>query len=188
MQNYTHARARRYDKVHTCVWGADEALTTPGRQWFVGHLDTARAGNITVGSIICADREFPEAARTLATKGAELILTPNACRLVPAQLRQFRTRAVENVLGVAMANYGGEGFAGQSVAYDHLGDVVAGPAGAPATILYASFNITSLREARATAGGRAQLAQGAQPELCQLERRPEFKRPNVFHRMAGSVV
>jgi hypothetical protein len=47
-----------------------------------------------------ADREFPESARTLALHGAELILTPNACGLVDAQLRQFQTRAIENVLGV----------------------------------------------------------------------------------------
>ena len=91
-----------YDKVHTCDWSPEEALTTPGREWRTASVNT-KHGNVTVGSMICADREFPESARHLALNGAELILTPNACSLVDSQLRQFRTRAVENVLGVAMA-------------------------------------------------------------------------------------
>jgi N-carbamoylputrescine amidase len=41
-----------YDKVHTCVWGADEAMTTPGREFFTGVLNTKR-GDLTVGSMIC---------------------------------------------------------------------------------------------------------------------------------------
>jgi predicted amidohydrolase len=37
--------------------------------------------------------------------GAELILTPNACGLDCDRLGQFRARAYENMVGVAMANY-----------------------------------------------------------------------------------
>ena len=28
-----------YSKVHTCVWGADEALTAPGRHFFTASID-----------------------------------------------------------------------------------------------------------------------------------------------------
>ena len=69
--------------------------------------------------MICADREFPESARLLAMHGAEVLLVPNACGLVPAQLRQFRTRAVENVFAVTMANYAKDDGNGKSVAFDH---------------------------------------------------------------------
>ena len=37
--------------------------------------------------------------------GAEVILTPNACGLDIDRLGQFRARAYENMVGVAMANY-----------------------------------------------------------------------------------
>jgi len=55
--------------------------------------------------MICYDREFPESARILMLKGAEIILTPNCCELEQSRLGQFRTRAFENMVGVAMANY-----------------------------------------------------------------------------------
>src|SRR4051794_38026705 len=55
--------------------------------------------------MICYDREFPESARVLMLGGAELILTPNACGLDADRLGQFRARAYENMVGVAMANY-----------------------------------------------------------------------------------
>ena len=33
---------------------------------------------MTVGAMICYDREFPESARILMLRGAELVLVPNA--------------------------------------------------------------------------------------------------------------
>lgn len=55
--------------------------------------------------MICYDREFPESARVLMLKGAELILVPNACPIDPARFHQLAARAYENMTGVAMANY-----------------------------------------------------------------------------------
>jgi predicted amidohydrolase len=92
-----------YAKVHTCDFGMEAALT-PGDGFRVADLDT-RAGAARVGLMICYDREFPESARVLMLGGAELILTPNACGLDADRLGQFRARAYENMVGVAMANY-----------------------------------------------------------------------------------
>jgi N-carbamoylputrescine amidase len=92
-----------YAKVHTCDYGREAAMT-PGDGFHVADLDT-RAGNVRVGIMICADREFPESARALMLGGAEIILTPNACGLEVDRLGQFRARAYENMVGVAMANY-----------------------------------------------------------------------------------
>jgi N-carbamoylputrescine amidase len=92
-----------YAKVHTCDFGMEAALT-PGDGFRVADLDT-RAGTVRVGLMICYDREFPESARVLMLRGAELILTPNACGLDADRLGQFRARAYENMVGVAMANY-----------------------------------------------------------------------------------
>jgi predicted amidohydrolase len=92
-----------YAKVHITSFGAEHALT-PGDEFVVSELTTTRGG-VNVGLMICYDREFPETARILALRGAEVIITPNACHLEESRISQFRTRAFENMVGVAMANY-----------------------------------------------------------------------------------
>ena len=81
-------RALTYAKVHTCDFDAERALT-PGEGFRVTDLDTP-AGLVKVGAMICFDREFPESARILMLKGAELILTPNACPMEINRLAQLR--------------------------------------------------------------------------------------------------
>jgi predicted amidohydrolase len=71
-----------------------------------------------VGAMICFDREFPESARILMLKGAEIIVTPNACELEINRIGQFRARAFENMVGMAMANYAAPQANGHSLAYD----------------------------------------------------------------------
>ncbi|MBR7189889.1 MAG: carbon-nitrogen hydrolase family protein, partial [Oscillospiraceae bacterium] len=66
-----------YSKVHTCAFDAEKVLS-PGDGFRVADLDTGR-GTVRVGAMICFDREFPESARILMLKGAEVILAPNAC-------------------------------------------------------------------------------------------------------------
>ena len=81
--------------------------------------------------MICYDREFPESARILMLVGAELILVPNACNLEQNRLGQFKARAFENMVGLAMANYAaprcnGHSMAVSPIAFDtqeHLQDV-----------------------------------------------------------------
>ena len=94
-----------YAKVHTCDFGAEHDLT-PGEDFYVSTLDTA-CGPLEVGAMICYDREFPESARILMLKGAELILTPNACPMEINRLSQLRARAFENMLAVVTCNYPG---------------------------------------------------------------------------------
>lgn len=92
-----------YAKVHTCDFSVESNLT-PGEALYVTDLDTAQ-GNVKVGAMICYDREFPESARILMLKGAELILVPNACPMEINRLCQLRARAYENMLAVATCNY-----------------------------------------------------------------------------------
>jgi len=92
-----------YAKVHTCDFGA-ECNLTPGDDFYVTDLDTA-IGNVKVGAMICYDREFPESARILMLKGAEVILVPNACPMEINRLSQLRGRAYENMLAIATCNY-----------------------------------------------------------------------------------
>ena len=92
-----------YAKVHTCDFGAEKDLT-PGDEFFVTDLDTAQ-GNVKVGAMICYDREFPESARLLMLKGAEVVLVPNACPMELNRLSQLRGRAFENMMTIATCNY-----------------------------------------------------------------------------------
>ncbi|HEX7259529.1 MAG TPA: carbon-nitrogen hydrolase family protein [Candidatus Saccharimonadia bacterium] len=140
-----------YSKVHTCDFGP-ELLTAAGNEFKTNLLSTT-AGDIRVGAMICFDREQPESARLLMLQGAEIILTPNACGLGRAQLQQFSTRAYENMVGMAMANYPAPRCNGRSVAYspivvDENHDdvennlVLAGP---EEGIYYAEFDIEQIR-------------------------------------------
>ena len=92
-----------YSKVHTCAFN-DERVLSSGDDFYVGDLNFAE-GTVKIGSMICFDREFPESARILMLKGAELILAPNACPMEINRLSALRARAYENMVAVATCNY-----------------------------------------------------------------------------------
>lgn len=92
-----------YAKVHTCDFGIEKNLTA-GNEFFVADLDTEK-GVVKVGAMICYDREFPESARLLMLKGAEVVLVPNACPMEINRLSQLRARAFENMMAIATCNY-----------------------------------------------------------------------------------
>ncbi|MDD3627900.1 MAG: carbon-nitrogen hydrolase family protein [bacterium] len=107
-----------YAKVHTCAF-SDEKILTPGTGFFTADLDTGKE-IIKLGAMICYDREFPETARILMLKGAEIILIPNACEMEINRTSQLRARAFENMVGIALANYPGERDKGRSMAFDGI--------------------------------------------------------------------
>lgn len=145
-----------YAKVHTCDFDLEGACTA-GDDFFVAPLQTG-SGSAQVGAMICFDREFPESARILMLKGAELILVPNACWMEPHRLRQLQSRAFENMVGVAMANYGGGADResnGHSAAYDGIAfdkhgyrDMTVVEAGVAEGIYLAPFDLDALRDYR----------------------------------------
>ena len=92
-----------YSKVHTCAFDDEKALSG-GSDFYTAGLDL-EGGTVRIGAMICFDREFPESARILMLKGAELILAPNACPMEINRLSALRTRAYENMLAVATCNY-----------------------------------------------------------------------------------
>ena len=146
-----------YAKLHTCDFGAERGLT-PGEDFYVAELDTA-AGIVKIGAMICYDREFPESARILMLKGAELILVPNACPMEINRLSQLRGRAFENMLGIATCNYpcGQPDCNGHSSAFDGVAylpdmpgsrDTCILEAGGEKGIYIAEFDLEMLREYR----------------------------------------
>jgi predicted amidohydrolase len=143
-----------YAKVHTCEFDL-EANLTPGDNYPVAELNTVN-GPVKIGVMICYDREFPESARVLMLNGAEIILTPNACGLDENRIPQFKTRAYENMVGVAMTNYASPQENGQSVAFNGMAygekgrvlDMLLVQAGEQEEIPIAKFDIEMLREYR----------------------------------------
>ena len=103
----------KYSKVHTCDF-ADERALEPGTEFRVCDFD-----GVKMGIMICYDREYPESARILMLKGAEIILVPNDCASMRPRLQALSVRAYENMCGVVMANPNGKN-AGNSCAYSPI--------------------------------------------------------------------
>lgn len=151
-----------YAKVHTCDF-ADEKNLDAGDDFYVADLNT-KNGNVKIGAMICYDREFPESARILMLKGAEIILVPNACPMELNRLSQLRARAFENMIGIATANYacGQPDCNGHSSAFDGIAygeirpnvvearDMLVVEAGENEGVFIASFPMEKIRKYRAS--------------------------------------
>ncbi len=103
----------KYSKVHTCDF-ADEKVLESGNEFKVCDCD-----GVKIGIMICYDKEYPESARVLMLKGAEIILVPNDCESMKPRVQALSTRAYENMCGVAMANPNGFN-AGNSCAFSPI--------------------------------------------------------------------
>ena len=117
-----------YRKTH--LFYRENNVFEPGDTGFfvvhIGHL------GCNLGMMICYDWRFPESARTLALKGADVIAVPS--NLVTHVWRKaMPVRALENKVFLAVANRAGTEtnnsesvtFNGDSVIYDYNGDVLA---------------------------------------------------------------
>ena len=115
-----------YRKVH--LFEREQEWFAPGNIPFAVH----RVGPARVGMLICFDWRFPEAARSLALLGADVIAHPsnlvyrNAQRIMIA--RSFENRVVTvtaNRTGIETRPGGSVPFTGQSQIVDHAGTIVA---------------------------------------------------------------
>ena len=86
-----------YRKAHL-FWN-EKKIFTPGDTPFTVH----KAGSLNVGIMICYDWIFPEAARTLALKGADIICHPSNL-VLPHCPEAMKTRSIENRVFTITAN------------------------------------------------------------------------------------
>lgn len=140
----------KYSKVHTCDF-ADEACLESGSEFKVCSFH-----GVKLGIMICYDREYPESARILMLRGAEIILVPNDCCSMKPRVQALSTRAYENMVGIAMANPNGAN-AGCSCAFspicwDSDGQCIDNcllmADSASEKLYYASFDMEQLRSYR----------------------------------------
>lgn len=140
----------KYSKVHTCDFGWEGYLES-GDAFHVCHFD-----DICIGVMICYDREYPESARELMLQGAELILMPNDCGGMRPRLQELSVHAMENMVGIAMANpprkHAGNSCAFNPMVWDKNGNLIDNTiviADAEFDgIVYATFDIEAIREHR----------------------------------------
>ena len=130
-----------YRKVHLPFLGID-MFTSYGDRPFAVH----NAGELKVGMNICYDAAFPEAARSLAILGADLIALPTnwppGAECTAANV--INARAMENaVYYIAVNRVGSErnfDFIGRSKIADPSGQTLAESAGTGEEILYAEID------------------------------------------------
>ena len=103
----------KYSKVHTCGFDWERYLES-GQEFKVCKFD-----GVNIGVMICYDREYPESARELMLQGAEIIFNPNCCGGMEPRLKELSVRAMENMVGVAMANPPAPGM-GRSAAFNPM--------------------------------------------------------------------
>ena len=119
----------RYRKTH--LWNKEKLLYEPGRDLPVFDTPLGR-----IGVLICYDAWFPEAARTLALKGAQLLCVPSNAPddWVPEEQRRggltmLNVHAIAhanaNRLFVAISNRVGDGYLGRSCVVEPTGGVLA---------------------------------------------------------------
>lgn len=103
----------KYSKVHTCDFDWERYLES-GQEFKVCKFD-----GVNIGVMICYDREYPESARELMLQGAEIIFNTNCCGGMEPRLKELSVRAMENMVGVAMANPPAPGM-GRSAAFNPM--------------------------------------------------------------------
>lgn len=119
----------RYRKTH--LWDREKRLYEPGSDLPV--FDTPLGG---IGLLVCYDAWFPEAARTLATKGAQILCVPSNAPddWVPDEGRRGGLTMLDihciahanaNRVFVAAANRVRDGYLGRSCVVDVTGGVLA---------------------------------------------------------------
>ncbi len=114
---------------------------------------TVELDGTTVGVMTCYDLRFPELARALVDRGAEVLLVPAAWvagdRKVDHWTTLLRARAIENTVYVVGVGQPGPRYSGHSMVVGPLGDVLVEGGDGPVT-LRAVIDPTAVAEARRT--------------------------------------
>ncbi len=137
-----------YEKTH--LWMNEQLYFKPGNSFPVFSTKYGK-----IGVMICYDLSFPEVARILTMKGAEIILCPAAWEINSKNLwnRGLEQRAVENTVFVAGVNrVGVEGdlhLCGSSKVCNPCGEVLVTSKESIEEIIYCTLDMREILDARA---------------------------------------
>ena len=140
-----------YSKVHLQNWmsasGVNNGGDFPVWEIEIGNVRTK------IGIVICYDIQMPESAREVALGGAEILFVPYCTDDFsrPLLIHLFETRALENRVYLARANFGRPRNSGTSSIIDFEG-VTKRQLGGATGVLVGDMNLTALRKTRADWG------------------------------------
>jgi N-carbamoylputrescine amidase len=144
-----------FRKVH--LWGDENLFFEPGDLGF--PVFSAPFGR--VGMMICYDQWFPEAYRSCALRGADIVCVPTNWVPIPGQ--DPDRQAMANIIAMAAAHTNsvfvaaanrigterGQPFIGQSLIVSYTGWPIAGPASPDKEeIVFAHVNVSEARKKR----------------------------------------
>ena len=137
-----------YRKTH--LFYKEHTVFTEGDTGFFCVHDAKN--DCTIGIMVCYDWRFPEAARTLALQGADIIVCPSNL-VTTLSGKVFPARSIENKVYVAVANRVGEEilgdetllFRGESAIYDYTGERLAQASFGNEEIIFAEIDPIATR-------------------------------------------
>lgn len=111
-------------KLHMWTKDGYELAFTPGDAF----ANVVECCGLKVGVLICYDVEFLECVRTLALRGAQIVLVPTAANLYVDLIssKVIPALAYMNEVCIGYVNFSGDNFAGQSVCCSPAGVELAG--------------------------------------------------------------
>jgi predicted amidohydrolase len=113
-----------YRKAH--LFGEEKLHFTPGRTGFPLFSVRVDGEEVRLGMLVCFDHFFPEAARSLALGGAQLICHPSNLVLPEYAQLSSRVRSIENRVFWVLANrYGTEDRGGKAMAFTGASQITA---------------------------------------------------------------
>ena len=157
-----------YRKVH--LFDRETLVFDRGDGPLAAHDLETSVGTVRVGLLVCFDWIFPEAARTLAVDGAEILLHPSNLVRDPCQ-QAMRTRCLENRVFAVTANRAGAddrgelrlSFTGRSQIVSPSGELIVRSAAAGEAAEVREIDLRLARDKRFTE--RNELMADRRPEL-----------------------
>lgn len=136
-----------YSKVHLQNWMAASGVNN-GSDFPVFDVEVAGV-RMKIGIAICYDIQQPESVRELALGGAEIVFVPYCTTDFsrPLLIHLFETRALENRVYIARANYGMPRNSGTSSIIDFEGTTLGQLGRNPGVLVHAA-NLMALRRVR----------------------------------------
>jgi 5-aminopentanamidase len=139
---------RIYRKTH--LFYKEKFIFEPGNSGFFVIEDKER--DLKIGTMICYDWRFPESARSLALKGADIILCPSNL-ITDLWHRVFPGRAIDNKVYMAVANRTGREhngdeevfFKGESAIWDYNGNILCKAGVEEEKVIFAEFDPAKTR-------------------------------------------
>ncbi|MBQ9946247.1 MAG: carbon-nitrogen family hydrolase [Clostridia bacterium] len=139
-----------YSKMHLFSPMDEHIYFTPG-----DRADVFSLCGVNTAVLICYDLRFPEAARALAVKGAEILFVVSQwpCERIAQMEILLKARAVENQMFTVLCNscgkFGETVYGGNSMVCDPLGNVIKS-AKTQEEILFCDINLKKLTDIRSS--------------------------------------